>query len=159
MPSNRKIKIYRFEDHKEETVGEFFAIAYKTLGSILGNSDFLFNLAAPVFNVVKEVAKKLLADGAKQSDLMFTLSVCNACQNIKITNGFLDIGFEKIFIKEFEPYEKIFSFFLKAQNRPFEKQVAEIIAAAAFFGLLAAKEGKSWQNYISDMAQWVVPKP
>lgn len=111
MPSNRKIKIYRFEDHKEETVGEFFAIAYKTLGSILGNSDFLFNLAAPVFNVVKEVAKKLLADGAKQSDLMFTLSVCNACQNIKITSGFLDIGFEKIFIKEFEPYEKIFSFF------------------------------------------------
>lgn len=54
--------------------------------------------------------------------------------------------------------KKYLVFFLKAQNRPFEKQVAEIIAAAAFFGLLAAKEGKSWQNYISDMAQWVVPK-
>ena len=98
MPSNREI--YRFEDHKEETIGEFFAIAYKTLGSILGNSDFLFNLADPVFNVVKEVAKKLLADGAKQSDLMFALAVCNACQNIKITSGFLDIGFEKNIYQE-----------------------------------------------------------
>lgn len=55
--------------------------------------------------------------------------------------------------------KKYLVFFLKTQNQPFEKQVAEIIAAAAFFGLLAAKEGKSWQNYISDMAQWVVPKP
>lgn len=62
MPSNHEIKIYRFEDHKEETVSEFFAIAYKTLGSILGNSDFLFNLAAPVFMVTNGVAKKLLAD-------------------------------------------------------------------------------------------------
>lgn len=159
MPSSHEIKIYRFEDHKEETVSEFFAIAYRTLGSILGNSDFLFNLAAPVFTVASRVAKKLLADGAKQSDLMFALAVCNACQNIKIISGFLDIGFEKIFIKEFEPYEKIFRFFLRVQNQLFEKQVAEIIAAAAFFGLLAAKEGKSWQNYISDMAQWVVPKP
>ena len=90
---------------------------------------------------------------------MFALAVCNACQNIKITSGFLNLGFEEIFIKEFESYKKIFSFFLKSQNCLFEEQIASIIAMAAFFGLLAAKEGKSWQNYISDMAQWVVPKP
>lgn len=158
MPSNHEIKIYRFEDHKEETVSEFFAIAYRTLGSILGNSDFLFNLAAPVFMVASRVAKKLLADGAKQNDLMFCLARCNACKNIKITSGFLDLGFEKIFIKEFEPYKKIFRFFLESQNCLLEEQVTSIIATAAFFGLLAAKEGRTWQNYISDMEQWVVEK-
>ena len=146
------------EEHQKEVVTELFAVAYRTLGRILGDSNSLYNLAAPLFELAKASAEKHFAEGIRQSDLMFFFAKCEAERQFKLESGFLNIGFYKVFVLNADTYEKMMKYFIEDKSSIFDLHVQQIIATAVFFGLLAAKEGKSWQNYISDMEQWAVPK-
>ena len=86
------------------------------------------------------------------------MAKCEAERQFKLERGFLNIGFDKVFVLNAGVYEKIMKYFIEDKSCISDLHVQQIVATAVFFGLLAAKEGKSWQNYISDMEQWAAPK-
>ena len=59
------------EEHRKEVITGLFAVAYRTLGRILSDSNSLYNLAAPLFELAKASAEKHFAERIHQSDLMF----------------------------------------------------------------------------------------